>query len=183
MSIILGFCMFFLSFFPLWICVLFIDIKSILDKNSNLYTEYISVSALIILTLITLMILVHELEKRQNISHQEYFLISAKEEKTITTEYFLSNILPLYTFNFKVWDEVILFLIFFFMLAFLSIRHNNFTINILLELMNYRFYTCELKNEDEINISKIVMCKEILSARIGELIMVRAINNEYVVKL
>ena len=55
--------------------------------------------------------------------------------------------------------------------------------NILLELMHYRFYSCELENEDSVLISKIVVCQEILSAQIGGLISARSINNEYIVKL
>ena len=93
------------------------------------------------------------------------------------------SILPLFAFDFTVWSEVVLFLVFFFVFAFLSIRHSHFSVNILLELMNYRFYSCELKNEDGISISKTVICQEILSARIGETILVRPINNEYAVKL
>ena len=96
---------------------------------------------------------------------------------------FTSYILPLFAFDFTVWSEVVLFLVFFFVFAFLSIRHSHFSVNILLELMNYRFYSCELKNEDGISISKTVICQKILSARIGETILVRPINNEYAVKL
>lgn len=183
MSIVTGFCMFFLSFCPLWISVLFIDIKSICERNSNLWTEIISISLILIATVISLVVLMCELNPRNTGNKQEYGLISAKEEKTITAEYLLSYILPLFAFDFTVWHEVILFLIFFAVFAFLSIRHNHFSVNILLELMGYRFYSCELENEDNISISKIVVCKETLSAQIGEDILARAINNEYVVKL
>lgn len=100
-----------------------------------------------------------------------------------TAEYLLSYILPLFAFDFTVWNEVILFLIFFSVFAFLSIRHNHFSVNVLLELMQYRFYSCELENEDGVSISKTVVCKETLSAQVGGTILVRAINNEYVVKL
>lgn len=93
------------------------------------------------------------------------------------------TILPLFAFDFTVWNEVVLFLVFFLVFAFLSIRHNHFSVNILLELMRYRFYSCELENEDGVSISKIVVCQEILSAQIGGLISARAINNEYIVKL
>ena len=55
--------------------------------------------------------------------------------------------------------------------------------NIVLELMCYRFYSCELENEDGVSISKIVVCKGSLSAQIGSAILARAINNDYIVKL
>ena len=183
MSIITGFCMFFLSFCPLWLSVLFIDIKSIYEGNLNLWTEIISLLLIMIATIISLAVLLRELNPRNTNNKQEYILISAKEEKTITAEYLLSYILPLFTFDFTVWHEVLLFLIFFSVFAFLSIRHNHFSVNVLLELMQYRFYSCKLENEDGVSISKIVVCKETLSAQVGGTILVRVINNEYVVKL
>lgn len=183
MSIITGFCMFFLSFCPLWISVLFIDIKSIYEGNLNLWTEIISILLIVIATIISLVVLLCELNPQNANNKQAYILISAKDEKTITAEYLLSYILPLFAFDFTVWHEVILFLIFFAVFAFLSIRHNHFSVNVLLELMQYRFYSCELENEDGISINKIVVSKETLSAQVGGTISARAINNEYVVKL
>lgn len=175
--------MFFLSFAPLWISVLFIDIKSICEGNTNIWTEIISVSLVLSVSVISLIVLMCELNSRNTSGQQEYRIISAKEEKTITAEFLLSYILPLFAFDFTVWDEVVLFLVFFLVLAFLSIRHNHFSVNILLELLHYRFYSCELENEDNISITKIVVCQKILSAQTGEMIYARAINNEYIVKL
>lgn len=183
MSIISGFCMFFISFCPLWISVLFIDAKNIYERNPNLWTEIISISLLLITTIISFVVLMRELNPRNSNDQQEYRIVFAKEEKTITAEYLLSYILPLFAFDFTVWHEVILFLIFFAVFAFLSIRHNHFSVNVLLELMGYRFYYCELENEDCISINKIVISKDILSAQVGGSILARALNNEYVVKL
>ena len=175
--------MFFLAFAPLWISVLFIDIKSICEGNPNIWTEIISVSLLLSVSVISMIVLMCELAPRNTTGQQEYRIISAKEEKTITAEYLLSYILPLFAFDFTVWNEVVLFLVFFLVLAFLSIRHNYFSVNIVLELMCYRFYSCELENEDGVSISKIVVCKGSLSAQIGSAILARAINNDYIVKL
>ena len=44
MSGFAGFFMFFLSFLPLWVSVLFLDFKSILEKNPYTYTEKGAVS-------------------------------------------------------------------------------------------------------------------------------------------
>lgn len=183
MSAITSFSMFFLSFCPLWISVLFVDIKSICEGNPNIWTEIISISLLLIVSIIALVVLKCELNPRNTSNPQEFRIISAKEEKMITAEYLLSYILPLFAFDFTVWDEVVLFLIFFLVFAFLSIRHNYFSVNILLELLRYRFYSCELENEDNVSVSKIIVCQETLSAQIGNVIFVRAINNEYSVKI
>ena len=73
--------------------------------------------------------------------------------------------------------------IFFAVFAFLSIRHNHFSVNILLELCRYRFYSCKLENEDGVAINKIVICQKTLSAQIGEEIQIRPLNNEYFIKV
>lgn len=175
--------MFFLSFCPLWLSVLFIDIKSICEGHLNVCTEIISITLILVTSIISLIVLMLELNPNGTKSSQEYTIITAKEEKTITAEYLLSYILPLFAFDFTVWSEVVLFLIFFSVFAFLSIRHNHFSVNILLELMRYRFYSCYLKNEDGASISKTVICQDILSAQIGGTILTRPINNEYFVML
>ena len=155
----------------------------ICEGNTNIWTEIISVSLVLSVSVISLIVLMCELNPRNTSGQQEYRIISAKEEKTITAEFLLSYILPLFAFDFTVWDEVVLFLVFFLVLASLSIRHNHFSVNILLELLHYRFYSCELENEDNISITKIVVCQKILSAQTGGMIYARAINNEYIVNL
>ena len=110
---------------------------------------------------------------------QEFTIESVEEEKTITAEYLLSYILPLFAFDFTIWHQVVLFLIFFFVLAFLCIRHNYFSVNILLEIFGYRFYRSGLRNEDGILVSKVIITKERLLNRKAEKILVRPINNEY----
>ena len=106
-------------------------------------------------------------------------LIEAKEEKTITTDFFLSYILPLFAFDFTQWDGVVEFFIFFIVLAFLCIRHNHFSVNIVLELMRYKMYECILQNTDDQEIERIVISKESLSVRKGSVISVKHINNDF----
>lgn len=181
MSRITSFCMFFLSFLPLWISVLFIDIKSVCEEDLNVWTEIISILLILIVSAFSFVILLCGLNSRNSENQQEYKIINANEEKTITSEYLLSYILPLFAFDFTLWNEVVLFLIFFLTFAFLSIRHSHFSVNILLELLRYRFYSCELENEDGILINKIVISQEILSAQIGGMIYATSLNNEYIV--
>lgn len=63
--------------------------------------------------------------------------------------------------------------------SFRRIRHNYFSVNILLELFGYRFYRCTLQNEDGVSISKVVISKERLLNRKTERILIHPINNEY----
>ena len=95
-------------------------------------------------------------------------MISAIKEKSITTEYLLSCILPLFAFDFTNWQKVILFLVFFATLSFLCLRNNNVYSNIFLELKKYNFYTCEVVNKDDIKSTVLVISKNNLSKNVNK---------------
>lgn len=179
MSLATSCSMFFLSFAPLWVSILFIDIKSIIEKQTGVMTEKYSILAILIISIISLVVLMLSFNKKNTNGSQEYTIDDVEEEKALSAEYLLSYILPLFAFDFTVWHQVVLFLVFFFVLAFLCIRHNYFSVNILLELFGYRFYRCTLQNEDGVSISKVVISKERLLNRKTERIMIHPINNEY----
>lgn len=107
----------------------------------------------------------------------------AKESKTITAEFLLSYILPLFAFDFTQWDEVVKFLIFFLIFGYLCIRHNIFSVNIVLELMHYRMYECRLMNTDGKEIKRTVISKDMLSIRKGQDIQGKILNNEFYLDL
>lgn len=179
MSKLFLFSLYYISFAPLWLSVLFIDIKSCVENHDNLWAEKISISFIIICTLICLIVLFIELCTNGKESTVRENLIQAKEEKTITAEYLLSYILPLFAFDFTVWNGVVLFLIFFVTLGFLCIKHNYFSVNIVLEMANFRFYTCILKNGDGIETEQIVISYRRLTGCIGEELYLKSLNNEY----
>ena len=177
--------MYFLSFLPLWISVLFLDVKSIAEGQTHIWTEKISIILILVTIFISLIVLMTTMNPRNINGSQAYTIVAAKEEKTITAEFLLSYILPLFAFDFTVWDEVVQFLIFFVVFAFLSIRHNHFSVNVLLELLNYRFYSCKLEttDEDKVVIDKTVICRQILSAHTREEIRIRPLNNDYSIEV
>ena len=107
----------------------------------------------------------------------------AKESKTITAEFLLSYILPLFAFDFTQWDEVVKFLFFFLIFGYLCIRHNNFSVNIVLELMHYRMYECRLVNADVKEVERTVVGKDILSTRKGQDIQGKILNSEFYLDL
>lgn len=183
MSVITSFSMFFLSFFPLWISILFIGGRSIYIGSPNIWTEIISISLILVVSIFSGVILFFKLNPKDKSGAQPYTILTVQEEKTITAEFLLSYMLPLFAFDFTIWHEVVLFLIFFLVFAFLCIRHNYFSVNILLELMKYRFYNCELQNEDGKVINKVIVTQETLSANISTEICIRSINNEYSVQV
>lgn len=179
MSILFSVSLFYLSFIPLWISVSFIDIKSIIENTYGCCTEIISLACIIIGAIISCIIAYRELSIKNNSGTSKYEIINVQEEKTITAEFLLSYILPLFAFDFTKWDEVVLFLIFFFALAYLCIKHKYFSVNIALEIVGYRFYNCDLLNEDNVKITLLIISHWQLNDRLGENITLKPINNEY----
>lgn len=180
MSFFIEFSMFFLSFLPLWVSIIFIDIKSMYTECTAIYTEKFSIAIILIIIFISMLLLRFSLNvhhKKNNA--QKYYLENVEEEKSISSEFLLSYVLPLFTFDFTKWDGIFLFLIFFFFLAFLCIKHHYFSVNIYLECMGYSFYRCELSNEDGIKVNKVILSRENLRVHNNEYILLRSLNNEY----
>lgn len=179
MSTIASLCLFYLSFTPLWISILFIDIKSIVDGAPAIKTEQYSILAILAFFIIALFVVMLCFNKKRTDGVQAFFIESATEEKAITAEFLLSYVLPLFAFDFTVWHQVVLFLFFYAVLTFLCVRHSYFSVNVFLEIIGYRFYRCELKSGDNRTVSKIVVTKEKLNGRKDERIRLFPINNEY----
>lgn len=64
-------------------------------------------------------------------------------------------------------------------LGFLCIRHNYYSVNIVLEIAGYRFFRCVMSNSDNVETEQLVMSKQRLNELIGTDIYVAALNNDY----
>ena len=179
MSKIFSLSLYHTSFAPLWISILFIDIKSCIENPSNLWTEYISIGCILISCLIALIVLLVALCTNGKDGATPHKIVSVAEEKTITAEYLLSYILPLFVFDFTQWSQVVLFLIFYLTLGFLCIRHNYFSVNIVLEVANFRFYSCTTENEDGELLEQRILSHCRLNGCVGEMLYLKSLNNEY----
>ena len=171
--------MYFLSFTPLWLAVLFIDSRSMASQIRNRGTEIISILCILLGMVVALFVLVHCLRKARKEDRQECILSEAKEQKSVTADFILAYILPLLAFDFTKWDQVVLFLIFFVTLGLLCIRHNYLILNVILDLMRYRFYECIYLNADNTEIHRTVISQQRLNARIGLGIKVYPLNDDY----
>ena len=179
MSKLFFFSLYFTSFTPLWLSVLFIDIKTCIENSQSTVIEFYSIIVILIIWLISILIIIMVLFSKYEEGKTRFILNSVKEEKSIASEYLLSYILPLFAFDFTKWDSVILFLIFFVTLAFLCIRHNYFSVNIVLEVLKYQVYSCEIENDDQISLTTSIISRKNLMAKKGEEIRLKALNNEY----
>lgn len=179
MSKIFSLCLYHTSFAPLWISILFIDIKSCIENSSYRWTEYISIGCILISCLIALIVLLVTLCTNGKEGTTPERIVSANEEKSIAAEYLLAYILPLFAFDFTQWSQVILFLVFYLTLGFLCVRHNYFSVNIILEVANFRFFTCIVENEDGLKREQRILSHRRLNGCRGETIYLKSLNNEY----
>lgn len=178
MSKLVSSCLYFTSFFQLWISVYFIDIKSIIEGTKNPWTEIISIIIIASASIISAIVLICEFISNSKEGSTRFVIKDASDDKTITSEYLLSCILPLLAFDFTKWDQVVLFLIFFVALGFLCIRHNHFSANILLEMLGYRVFTCELESVNKNAVQQKIISRRTLNAHKGEYIYLKSFNNE-----
>ena len=182
MSAFLSFSLFYLSFTPLWLTIFFNNTLNIFQNSPNLCTEKFSIVTIILVFIISFLILNRFLKSKNNDNIENYILKKVQEKKFLTVDYLLSYILPLFAFDFSIWHEVISFLIFFTTFGFLCIHHNYFSVNIILELLGYKIYQCELETEDNVQIHKNIISKNELNGRINMQIKAQKINNEYFIE-
>lgn len=171
--------MYYLSFTPLWITVVLMDVFSIINKEQPLWTEYISIPLVIFVFVICVYVIKNGLNPSKRDNSQEYQLEEAKEEKFLVAEFLMSFVLPLFAFDFTKHQSVILFLVFFLIFGWLCIRHNYFCVNIVVEIMGYRVYDCDYLTFDEVLVTKKILSKRPLKECSGTIIRIKNLNNDY----
>lgn len=170
--------MYFLSFFPLWFSVIFIDTLSLIKNDKHICTEIISITVIFICLVFSLSVLLLKLNKKPN---NIFYIKKAREEKIITAEFLSVFIIPLLAFDFTKWDSTFLFCWFFFIFGFICVRHNYFCTNVILELFKYKIYDCELIDDYKNEIQVKVISKRNLNYIDQDDIKIDAINNDYFV--
>lgn len=58
-------------------------------------------------------------------------------------------------------------------------RHNYFSVNIVLEIARFRFYTCTVENEDGQRLEQWIISHRRLNGCIGDFLYLKSLNNEY----
>lgn len=174
--------MFITSFIPLWVTILFINGLSILRNDNNLYTEILGSTVIILTNIVSIVTIYYSMSSIQKSEYKRYRVVNATQEKGITSEFLLSYVLPLFVFNFTVWDGVVQFLIYFTVLAFLCYRNSNVYANLIFELKRYKFYDCELQWTPKPDLKAtraMVISKENLCAQKGNTINAAPLNKPF----
>lgn len=170
-------CMYYLSFTPLWISVIFLEIMSLVHGSENKCTEIASL-VLIPIAFIVAVFVMRKGLKPVKTGAVKYDLEEATEEKLLTAEFLATFIVPLFAFDFTTWKGMALFLFFFFVFGWLCVRHNYFCTNIMLDAFRYRIYECQLVDRQDVKITQKIISKRNLKACLGT-IYTKGLNNDY----
>lgn len=184
--------MFVTSFIPLWISIIIFDIWDLVDHALSAYRKkgkpleillsFARVSLIQIVSILVIIIVavfsIHGINKflrdrensRQNPTGT---ILRAKKANMLSSEFLLAYILPLIAFDFSKMKSIVLFLIYFAILAFLCIRNSNIYTNIMLEYKKYRIYSCDIQrqapgNQDIIYYDSLVISQEDLSSYVNK---------------
>lgn len=187
--------MFVTSFIPLWLSIIVIDawntvcyiIKEWDNQNrfvDNLLSiirgnciQLVSIVVIVVIVLISIIGINTFLNKKliKDNKHLPHGRIEkATKANKLSSEFLLAYILPMIAFDFGNPQKIVLFIIYFSVLAYLCIRNNNIYTNILLEFKGYRIYTCDftcrVMDKDHTYHDSIVISKTDLTQEEGNTI-------------
>lgn len=156
--------MFMTSFIPLWLSIIVSDIWNLVESgiNSWLYkdnvlhnvrnvckTNWVCIAVVLIIGILMIIstVSINQFlkDKRSNNQPPKIKIKKATRANKLSSEFLLAYILPMIAFDFTELKSVVLFVIYFGMLAFLCIRNSNVYTNIWLEFKGYRMYSCDLE--------------------------------------
>lgn len=184
--------MFITSFIPLWVSIFILDSWSIVSKAISLskkdqyklcnllyqlflnsMLELITIFIVIVLVLISSFGINSFLKKINSKSVKPTGLIKmARRANKLSSEYLLAYILPMIAFDYTALKDIVLFVVYFTVLAYLCIRNNNIYTNILLELKGYKMYTCDIEcqviSKSYLYADCLVISKENLTSKIDK---------------
>ena len=94
----------------------------------------------------------------------------------------MTYVLPLFVFDFRRWDGVVLFLIFYGLFFFLIHRHKYLCTNLFLEFGGYRVFSCSLVKENVL-LRKMIVSRNELESMSGAEISTKSFNNDYLFEI
>jgi hypothetical protein len=115
--------MFFTSFIPLWITIVFKDVLSICSGEQCVYTEWRSIILIMMILALSVTIMVKGIKHiEKSSSSSPYKIIAVEKLNGLSSEYLLAYVLPSFAFDFTVWYGVVEFLVYFLILMFLCVK-------------------------------------------------------------
>lgn len=156
--------MFITSFIPLWLTIMIADIWSVIESGSenwlievDIFNNMVKIcklnwfSVFVVMIILALMLIsaisINRFlrDKCSNNAPPQIKIKRAIRANKLSSEFLLAYILPMIAFDFTEIKSVVLFGIYFAMLAFLCIRNSNVYTNIWLEFKGYKMFLCDLE--------------------------------------
>lgn len=138
-----------LSFLPLWVSVLIVCIQGVVIRNQPIGTEIallVAVPALLVVSGLEMIIFFHTRKPPADEVEGGLVVEEYEKQKTITTEYLLACVLPLYTFDFTNWCSVLQFATVIGTIVLLYAKYYELPPNVVLELMGYSRFKCRFSD-------------------------------------
>ena len=158
----------------------YIDLMSVFyHKTQSPWTEIISVGCICIAYLISFPNMILTMWKLGKENSEQMQIKSVSEQKTASLEYMLSFVLPMFAFEFTQWETVILFILYFAVLSYLTLKHNLLVANIVFEVLHYQFYDVTVVNGYNVELTRKVISKRPLENLQAEDIFLRSMNNGF----
>lgn len=142
-------CMAYLNFTPLWLLVLvsnFLSWRKGIDFNSVRFFIIVGMVLIFIMSLFIVHRLLNCVDSWATKCRCK--VMCFEEEKTTATEFLLTFFLPLMGFNCCTTTGLLQIGMLFFVVALAFTRHFHVQGNLVLEVIGYAFYDCELEGED-----------------------------------
>lgn len=178
-SYVFLFSVYYISFFPLWVSILFIDCTNIFcSSDPNIITEIISIFAILIILLLCLIVLHTRMKKQKSGDNCETFtLCEVKLNKKIIVEFIFTFVLPLAAFDFCSWQGVVLFVFFFLLLFHILVSLFNYPMLCSLVFFGYKIYDCKYLDIDNNIHEAAFICNKTIKA--NKKIVADNISNDF----
>lgn len=156
--------MFVTSFIPLWFSIIVFNVWKIVENSidawnkKNKYVDNIvnciekSCVEIIVTIVVVLLVWISVRginsfikQRKSTTNNPKGTIIRATKANKLSSEFLLAYILPMIAFDFGEIKDIVLFVIYFSVLAYLCIRNNNIYTNILLEFKGYKMYNCDVE--------------------------------------
>lgn len=149
-----------LSFLPLWGSILIACIQSVVNRNQPIGTELallVAVPAVLVIFGLEISRIFRDRKPPPEDFEEGLVVAQCVKQKTVTTEYILACVLPLYTFNFTNWCSVLQFTTVIGTIVLLYAKYYELPPNIVLELMGYSRFKCRFSDGRK----RFVLAKEL----------------------
>lgn len=161
----------YISLIPLWISIIFkLSYKYFISYGLNIRCDILKNHIFQIVFVIVILLLLgicwkifgSFLNIKNKVESNNGYVVNYNIKRSFTMEYVFMYVLPLFAFDFISVDGIILFLIYYLFVAFLVCKYRYFTGNIICEIMQYKYYDCEIKTstQSESYLKKIVISRE-----------------------